>query len=402
MKQLTVMLVDDELLVRLGIKSLIDWNQHGFEYIGDSADGESALELMAHRVPDILLTDIVMPKMNGLELIECVKKRYPDTLIIVLSSHNEYDYVRRAMKLGVEDYLLKASLKPADLLEMLVEASDKIARVQHSRAILATEPDEAAVRRRVFSEHLRHWLPSDSHNRSRGEAANERTAPQLNHYLLLLHMRRIRDGVSEQSAAGLLKHLIQSEMGKRLSSNPEAVGKREIAVLLEPDDDAEIERAVNDLSASSQQLLGIALSIEAAGPLSDWRQVREQYERMREKRRLEEAQETPRSDIKRLLDYLSSHYTEDISLKTAAAMINMSESYLSTVFKKETGTGFTDWMNALRIERAAGFLAETDWPAYLIAERVGYENVNYFGRLFKKIKGVSPQQYRSRRQKKET
>ncbi|MFD2332408.1 response regulator [Cohnella sp. GCM10020058] len=411
MRQPGVMLVDDELLVRLGIRSLIDWEKHGFEFMGDAADGEEALALMAQGAPDILLTDIVMPRMDGLALIEHVKRAYPKTLIIVLSSHNEYDYVRRAMKMGIEDYLLKTSLKPAELLALLSEAAEKIARereresmqaVQAAQAVRAAETvrkDEAAGRRERLSKLLLSALAAEPDDKA-FRALAEAEEPRPNYSLLVLGMLRMREGVQEQSASGLLAHLVRSELAGRLASDPAACGGREVAALLHPPADrCDADRLVAELAAASRQLLGISLAGGVQGPFDDWRQLPELYGRIRHRLSVAEAQDTPRSDIKRLLDYMSANYADTLSLKAAAAMVNMSESYLSTVFKRETGKGFTDWINMLRIERAAAELAETDLPGYLIAERVGYENVNYFGRLFKKIKGVSPQQFRAQRQK---
>ncbi|MFS0839753.1 response regulator [Paenibacillus sp. 1P03SA] len=124
-----IMLVDDEFLVRLGIKSLIDWERHGFTYAGDAQDGREALALIGEVKPDIVLTDIVMPRMDGIELIGHVKRDYPHIHMIVLSSHTDYDYVRQAMKLGVEDYILKASLKPEELVDMLAGVAAKIRAV---------------------------------------------------------------------------------------------------------------------------------------------------------------------------------------------------------------------------------------------------------------------------------
>ncbi|WP_197081113.1 response regulator [Gordoniibacillus kamchatkensis] len=110
----------------MGIKSVIDWEAHGFHYAGDAADGKQALELIEQSPPDILLTDIIMPNMDGLELIQIVKNKYPWIRIIVLSSHDQYDYVRKAMKMGVDDYILKASIEPEQLLDLLQETSNKI------------------------------------------------------------------------------------------------------------------------------------------------------------------------------------------------------------------------------------------------------------------------------------
>lgn len=393
--KLKVILVDDELLVRLGIKSLIDWEKHDFEFIGDASDGEKALELMEYKVPDILLTDIVMPRMNGLELIEIVKKRYPNTLIIVLSSHNEFEYVRKAMKLGVEDYLLKASMKPAELLDLLVEAAGKIARGQAKPLPHRNQAETPETRIDAVSRQLQLLLVNDLS--STVETTNLRPAS----ILIVLHVRHAREGGPEASAIQLLKHLIESELQSIMDSQPIATGNREIVVLLTLSEQKlpELEMIISSLVSASNQLLGISLRAEASDPILKWEDIRSQYLKTKERLIDQGVRETSRDDIRKLLDYMKANYTQDISLKHAAEMINMSESYLSTIFKKETGYGFTDWINSLRIEQAATYLVETNLPSYLIAEQVGYENINYFGRIFKKIKGVSPQKYRASHQK---
>lgn len=393
--KLKVMLVDDELLVRLGIKSLIDWEKHNFEFIGDASDGEKALELMEQRVPDILLTDIVMPRMNGLELIELVRKRYPNTLIIVLSSHNEFDYVRKAMKLGVEDYLLKTSMKPAELLDLLIEAAVKITRRQAQPFLHTDQAKPPGTRMDAVTRKLQSVLQDDYVDTS--EIAELRPYS----ILLVLYVRHVREGGPEASAIQLLKHLIQSELALILESNPVAIGNREIVVLLaiSVDKRQELGTVVSNLISASNHLLGISLHSEASGPIRDWEEVRSIYLNAKAMMIDQGMRETSRDDIKKLLDYMRVNYAQDISLRHAAEMINISESYLSTIFKKETGSGFTDWINSLRIDQAASYLVDTNLPSYLIAERVGYENINYFGRIFKKIKGVSPQKYRIRHQK---
>ncbi|KIL42279.1 hypothetical protein SD70_01770 [Gordoniibacillus kamchatkensis] len=102
-----------------------------------------------------------------------------------------------------------------------------------------------------------------------------------------------------------------------------------------------------------------------------------------------------REDISYLIDYIKENYQSNLSLKQAAKMLNISEGYLSYLFKKVTGTGFIEYVNRIRIDKAEVLLRQSNLPGYAIAERVGYENVNYFGRIFKKITGLNPKEYRA-------
>ncbi|QMV42476.1 response regulator transcription factor [Cohnella cholangitidis] len=104
---LKAVVFDDEFIVLKGLQKLIDWSEYGVELVGTAADGLSALEVFRRLKPDIVMTDIRMPGMDGLQLIEIIRMECPDTMCIVFSGYNEFEYVKRAIKLGVVDYLEK-------------------------------------------------------------------------------------------------------------------------------------------------------------------------------------------------------------------------------------------------------------------------------------------------------
>ena len=102
-----VFLVEDEIVAREGIRDNVDWKSAGFEFCGEAPDGEIALPLIEKAQPDVLITDIKMPFMDGLQLSKVIRKQMPWVKIIILSGHDEFDYAQSAIKLGVTEYLLK-------------------------------------------------------------------------------------------------------------------------------------------------------------------------------------------------------------------------------------------------------------------------------------------------------
>ncbi len=102
-----VFLVEDEIVAREGIRDNVDWRLNGFEFCGEAPDGEIALPLLETAEPDVLITDIKMPFMDGLQLCKVVRERMPWVKIIILSGHDEFEYAKEAIKLGVTEYLLK-------------------------------------------------------------------------------------------------------------------------------------------------------------------------------------------------------------------------------------------------------------------------------------------------------
>jgi two-component system response regulator YesN len=102
-----VFLVEDEIVTREGIRDIVDWNAYGFEFCGEAPDGEMALPAIHTTCPDVLITDIKMPFMDGLQLCKIVRQRWPSIKTIILSGHDEFEYAQRAIELGVTEYLLK-------------------------------------------------------------------------------------------------------------------------------------------------------------------------------------------------------------------------------------------------------------------------------------------------------
>ena len=122
---LKVFLVEDECVVREGLRDCIDWERYGFEFCGDAPDGELALPQIRKLRPDILITDIKMPFMDGLALSKLVCAELPETRIILISGHNDFEFAQEAIEIGVEQYLLKPVTK-ASLLKTLEDVSRKI------------------------------------------------------------------------------------------------------------------------------------------------------------------------------------------------------------------------------------------------------------------------------------
>jgi two-component system response regulator YesN len=143
-----VMLVDDEILVRETIQECIQWEKEGFLFVGDAPDGEIALQLIEQLQPDILITDIMMPFMDGLELSGIVRKRMPHVKIVILSGHGEFEYARTALHLGVEEYCLKP-VSAASILQLLHRVGSKIdaerLQQEQARMLLQSETEKKTM-----------------------------------------------------------------------------------------------------------------------------------------------------------------------------------------------------------------------------------------------------------------
>ena len=121
-----VLIVDDEMLVRVGLKSTMSWEREGFSIVGEAKNGKEAMELFDMYDPDILLTDICMPVMDGLELIQELKSRKKSLKAAILTHYDDFNYAKQAISLGASEYILKSDLSKENLLKVLVKLSTEI------------------------------------------------------------------------------------------------------------------------------------------------------------------------------------------------------------------------------------------------------------------------------------
>ncbi|MGG6311479.1 response regulator transcription factor [Paenibacillus macerans] len=155
-----LLIVDDELLVRQGIKHHLNWEQHGFRIVGEASNGREALELMDRLSPHIVITDIVMPVMDGEEFTRVLKAHYPRVEVIVLSSYGEFDYVRSTFQSGVADYILKPKLETKELLQVLQKTALKIPGL-----VLQETPDGVLPVDRLLERLLAGYEPEEGGER---------------------------------------------------------------------------------------------------------------------------------------------------------------------------------------------------------------------------------------------
>ncbi len=238
-----VVVVEDEDLVRRGIVLAVDWQSVDCRVVGEAANGEDGLEVIRRCRPDIVVTDIKMPRMDGIEMLRKLREEGNETAVILLTAYSDFSYAQAAVKLGAVDYLLKP----------------------------------------------------------------------------------FHDGELEEAVTRL-------KSGGRSPSVPPA---------------------------------GIDL---LAGAGSKY--------------------------VVEALRYIAEHYGDpDMGVGQVAASLDLSESHLSHVFKKETGKSLGSYITAYRIQRAMELLQDCRSKVYEVAERVGYRDITYFSATFKKLTGVNPSEY---------
>ena len=134
---LKILIIDDEQVVRVYLQSIVNWEQYDCQVVTTCGNGIEALEVMAQQPIDLILTDLEMPKMNGLQLIEEIRSRGYQTKVIVLSDHSDYDLIREAMKLGALDYYVKNNVNEVDIISMIQLVSEEVKKQLLQKVLLS-------------------------------------------------------------------------------------------------------------------------------------------------------------------------------------------------------------------------------------------------------------------------
>lgn len=361
-----VFLVEDEAIIRHGIRDNIDWASHGFEFAGEAGDGEYAYPLILKAQPDILVTDIKMPFMDGLELSRLVKKALPRTRIIVLSGYNEFEYAKEAIKIGISDYLLKP-VSSAGLIDALKKAADEIRKNGKIRGFWSGILSATKNIRNFWIKRITAVLTGSSSTIFKARLSRRvqsvcrgvfRAIGEHNYKSLLLRQYMTMD----------IFYCVQ-EFLKKLKAEPPEV----------PESVVDIKRVPKVIESVEMTKAYLIEEFTAALQARD-RASNDRYG----------------SVIRDAKEYIRANFSQsDLSLNRIAVHIGVSPSYFSSIFKQETGQSFVEYLTQVRMERACELLKCTSYRTSEIGEQVGYNDSHYFSSAFKKAMGQSPKEYKA-------
>lgn len=506
-----VMIVDDESILRTGIKHLCNWSEYGIEIVAEASNGQEALEHMDKAQPHVVITDIVMPIMDGVELTKMIRKQYPDIKVVVLSSYSEYDYVREVFKYGVTDYLLKPKVAAVELISLIQSLCGDLSLKQFE--VQTEDFDPALKLGQLLRPDMYHeddiiddWREWKNHfpyeffrmaaastsilltktNWTQAqieqiiiELAQEHLSPLKyacvflkNECLLMINYEDnqtedvqicmslfakqvmasltyikfvLSDPFEDMSKVQTAHKELMTYLGKLLyfPDNP-CVLAREIKLESDPIDfdqatftSALRSHAINDAVAQSQAffahikstqayeeyslkrlcqniiyyaictleemkypLTGLSTSklklfknIDLAFDLDELEKIQIQF---LEGIKAVSQQVDPQSVVlHQIYEYVNQNYANELSLSELADKFHMNYSYLSSYFKQRTNENLTTYINRVRTDRAKELLQNHELSVSQISQLTGFSDHNYFSKVFKKMTGMTPVEYRN-------
>jgi two-component system response regulator YesN len=392
----TVLIADDEPKIRRGLTQLLASHAQEFTVVGEAEDGERALEMISACRPDLLLVDIRMPFVDGLELIgRLVAAEGENNLrVVVISGHDEFDYARQALGLGVFDFLLK----PVDedvLIGTLRRAAADLGRARAKDTQLLRARELAAKNRPVliegfFREALAGGLsPADWDETAAFLGLHFQGTPQL----ALVATGESPGPAGRPLWAGLALRRVAEEA---FAGFPNLLLSWDdpgtLAVLAEEDRDEVWTRALDQLEHRAREVLGLVVSVDRVPVPGFPATLASIWEDLVVDRR----DRSPHGTLATLaLNVLERRFKEpELSLDDLAVELQVSPGHLSRVLKQATGVPFVEALARVRVRKATILLGDPSVKMYEVAERVGYSSQHYFSRAFRRVLGVAPTDYR--------
>lgn len=478
------MLVDDEYMILEGLKQILPWEELGFEIVKTARTAAEALAYLKVAPVDLVISDITMPEMSGIEMIDTAYKRGDKFAAIFLSGYQEFEYVKEGIRLGVKDYLVK----PVDQEELL-EIVEKI-KVELDKTIQQQEKEQL-----VLENSLSRWLNDELNEtdffalmahfdtnplgpftvikilsdsdillaigkeaKKIGQPLIISGGPQQHQQIILIfdgagekvlqflaylkrqYPKNLKIFVGETiqewenlyesyekvlqieelndfypdllptSAADLAEEIGESEFSFLAFNKSLMIGDQKT---IQQELDAIFEDAViRQLQPENARYIAFLLftDISRQYPTATKDIYEETIEKIRQshtvyqlKELLEDVlQMAKRQPVEKqfsemtqkVIEIVQKDYRQDLTLKLVADRLHLNAVYLGQVFKKEMHNSFSQYLNQIRIKRAQQLLLHSNLNINEIADEIGYNNTNYFSKMFKKLNGITPKEFR--------
>lgn len=394
-----LLIADDEAMIRRGLKNSLKWDELNIEVIGEAEDGELALDMAKEMKPDIMLVDICMPFLNGLELISKLNDANTNCLIIIITGYDEFKYMHEALKLKVFDYLLKP-LNKDELKKTVIKATNELSKDIEERNYF----DWA---NKQLNENLDALRQTFLNNWLNGNFEYEQVISELNYLKVQLGdnigmiVIKIIDRfnlevLSKNLDRKLLSFAIENIASEMLLNLQPVIifsdEENNIVIISNIGNIAEWMIVGSNIQEKIFQYLHYTVVLEQKKIQNGIFGVKNTYKDIVEDIR-------KKSEYKPVvflaIRYIEANYfVNDLSLERVAEEFNVTASYISKLLKQETGQSFVEFLTNLRIKKAIYIMDDPSVKMYEVAELVGYSNQHYFCKAFKRVMGFSPTEYR--------
>lgn len=349
-----VIIADDEALIRAGLFCRNDWKAMGFEVVAMLEGGEDVLQFLEKQRADVLLTDICMYQVSGLQVASIVREKYPWMKVVLLSGYREFEYAKEAMHCGVYEYLLK----PIDydkLREVFAGIKIELDRAQYEKQLLHSfgeeEYNQVLSMTRMMTEAVL------------GEGGEV--------WVAYAHLKPMMRNAPQEIRQIVIKRLLEV-MQEKLCQKDAALAEKFAEELknLDHSEDSDMSQSLSALLGRlNDELVSRNLILKKSGD----------------------------DCIRKACNYISNHLSEDFTYKDVADYIHLSPRHFIRKFRSEMGETFTEYVLRVRMEGAMRLLDERKLLPDDIGQAVGYHDDKYFQKIFKQYTGSTIREYQKRK-----
>ncbi len=399
-----MIILEDEEMVRTGLKEFIPWHELGFQLVEVFEDGKEAIEYLRSHEVEVVLTDIEMKQINGLEVAQYIYENKPETKVVILSGYRNFDYAKKAIHYNVQHYILKPTNfdEVHRIFQAIKQELDEKIEVKYKwkeeqnryRQILPVLQDlfladllyGVLTDYEIIKKRARLLFLPDSlfmnpcclfdlrlegHSIGEGMHANDQVLDQFRKvFQIPNHNFQVYPIFSRTHDLKVLVSFLDGQGHTIINKTIEAFGQ------------------------TMEASFGIKL-IKKDGPLFPSLDDLILGQSLNSQDSAEEDSSPPLELIRWTKNYLLENYDKDnISLEHVANQVFLNPIYFSRLFKQQMGMNFSEYVTAIRMDKAKELLKQPHYKIYEIGEKIGYSNSKYFARVFKQNTGYSPYEYR--------
>ncbi|MBN1623170.1 MAG: response regulator [Clostridia bacterium] len=364
MAKMRVFIVDDEDMVREGLETYVPWYDYGMEVVGTASNGREAYEYLSCNDVELVISDIYMPHMDGLEMIEKLKEINKNPIVVLISGHSDFDYAKRAIKSKmVFEYILKP-INFEELDKVISQVREKILEKPGSSFPVLNDTEW-----KRFSQDEK-----DGKISLQADILNAISLSDKQSALKLFEKSSSHMKNSSYSVSMAARYCIELIVGIT-ELVLEQRNSREV-LMEDPITEINTKNLIDEIFDYTKSVIIKGISVISRKENKDLSPV-----------------------IGAALDYIRENYNKhEQSLNGLADRLNVSPNYLCLKFKEETGTNYTKYLNSLRVKHAKELLKDVRLKVYMVSDMVGFEDTRYFSRIFRSYTGYTPTEF----QKKET
>ena len=391
-----IMFVDDDAIIRRSIANKIDWKGHGWELVYTARDPMEALDYLRDHQPDIILTDIKMPGISGIEMASIAMDYYPGIKFIFISGYKDFEYAQQVLKLNAVDYLTKP-LEQEQLISVLQKAEDLYKKEKKTEEILKEKYPQ--LKRKYISKLMRENFQNMDTSFFEEFDININNGYGIVSFVELNFSEEISTEEKKERVEKICGSLESIYYGSIFF----CMDNLQIFTIY-TDSTAEDETMFYENLIEMENIVKDLVQKKLGGGSAEFVYGSLMYSLNDLYSSYQSALQKINSDVDHLLlevrHYIEQNYSDcDLSLVKIADYFNVNHCYLTSIFKKKFDINLYDYIIRVRMENASRLILKSELKNYEIAEKVGFADPHYFGISFKKMTGCTPTEYAREKRK---